>query len=93
MTAREIISLLGPSERVRLIKEGKPLYTGYKALLGHADITEEIMDAEVKRFRAVPEIRHREWEKRGLTEPLQPQEMPEYAFSDSQMSIYYKIEI
>ena len=43
----------------------------------HTDIEEEILSAEVKRFQAVPEIRHKEWQKRGLMKPLQPEETPE----------------
>ena len=57
----------------------------------HTDIEEEILSAEVKRFQAVPEIRHKEWQKRGLMKPLQPEETPEYNFSDLQMSIYHTI--
>lgn len=38
-----------------------------------------------------PEIRHKEWQKRGLMAPLQPQETPEYSFSDLQMSLYNTI--
>lgn len=49
------------------------------------------MDAEVKRFSATPEIRHKEWKKRGLMAPLQPWETPEYSFADLQMSLYNTI--
>lgn len=49
------------------------------------------MDAEVKRFRPTPEIRHKEWQKRGLMAPLQPQETPDYSFSDLQMNLYNTI--
>lgn len=52
---------------------------------------EELMDAEVKRFRPTPEIRHKEWRKRGLMAPLQPQETPEYSFSDLQTNLYNTI--
>lgn len=57
----------------------------------HAGNMETLMDAEVKRFRPTPEIRHKEWQKRGLMAPLQPQETPEYSFSDLQMSLYNTI--
>lgn len=42
-------------------------------------------------FRPTPEIRHKEWQKRGLMAPLQPQETPEYSFSDLQMNLYNTI--
>lgn len=57
----------------------------------HAGDMEALMDAEVKRFRPTPEIRHKEWRKRGLMAPLQPQETPEYSFSDLQMNLYNTI--
>lgn len=60
-------------------------------LMGNAGGVEELMDAEVKRFRPIPEIRHKEWQKRGLMAPLQPQETPEYSFSDLQMNLYNTI--
>lgn len=75
-------------------KKGKTLiYAGYVASMEHTDIEEEILSAEVKRFQAVPEIRHKEWQKRGPMKPLQPEETPEYNFSDLQMSIYHTITI
>lgn len=37
------------------------------------------------------EARHKEWQKRGLMAPLQPQETPEYSFSDLQMNLYNTI--
>lgn len=60
-------------------------------LMGNAGDMEALMDAEVKRFRPTPEIRHKEWRKRGLMAPLQPQETPEYSFSDLQMNLYNTI--
>lgn len=41
--------------------------------------------------RTTAEIRHKEWQKRGLMAPLQPQETPEYSFSDLQMNLYNTI--
>ena len=91
--AQDIIRVLQSSDRLQ-IKKGKTLiYAGYVASMEHTDIEEEILSAEVKRFQAVPEIRHKEWQKRGLMKPLQPEETPEYNFSDLQMSIYHTITI
>lgn len=64
---------------------------GFLALIEHAENLEAHMDEEVKRFSAAPEIRHKEWRKRGLMAPLQPQETPEYSFSDLQMNLYNTI--
>lgn len=49
--------------------------------------------AEVKRFCPVPEIRHKEWKKRGLMPPMKPEETPEFSFSDLQMTLYNTIYI
>lgn len=50
-------------------------------------------DAEVKRFCPVPEIRHKEWKKRGLMPSMKPEETPEFSFSDLQMTLYNTIYI
>lgn len=74
MQTQDIIRVLQSSDRLQ-IKKGKTLiYAGYVASMEHTDIEEEILSAEVKRFQAVPEIRHKEWQKRGLMKPLQPEE-------------------
>ena len=33
------------------------------------------------------------WEKLGLTSPMQPEEMPDYRFSDLEMKLYYRIKV
>ena len=49
MKLREFIGVFEQSERLRIVKDGKEIYTGYKALMEHAEL-EAVMDAEVKRF-------------------------------------------
>lgn len=46
-----------------------------------------------KRFRAVPEIRHKRWRELNLMQPLKPEETPDYSFRDLQMCIYHTITI
>lgn len=92
MKLREFIGVFEQSERLRIVKDGKEIYTGYKALMEHAEL-EAVMDAEVKRFCPVPEIRHKEWKKRGLMPPMKPEETPEFSFSDLQMTLYNTIYI
>lgn len=91
MKLREFLTVFEQSDRLRIVKNEKDVYTGFLALMEHAGDMEAFMDAEVKRFRPTPEIRHKEWRKRGLMEPLQPQETPEYSFSDLQMNLYNTI--
>lgn len=88
---REFLTVFEQSDRLRIVKNEKDVYTGFLALMEHAGDMEALMDAEVKRFRPTPEIRHKEWRKRGLMAPLQPQETPEYSFSDLQMNLYNTI--
>lgn len=91
MKLREFLTVFEQSDRLRIVKNEKDVYTGFLALMAHAGNMEALMDAEVKRFRPTPEIRHKEWQKRGLMAPLQPQETPEYSFSDLQMNLYNTI--
>lgn len=72
MKLREFLTVFSNPDRIRIVKGDKAVYTGYLALIQHAENLEEFMDAEVKRFSATPEIRHKEWRKRGLMAPLQP---------------------
>lgn len=91
MKLREFLTVFEQSDRLRIVKNEKDVYTGFLALMAHAGNMEALMDAEVKRFRPTPEIRHKEWQKRGLMAPLQPQETSDYSFSDLQMNLYNTI--
>lgn len=93
MRLREFLTVFSNPDRIRIIKDDKAVYTGFLALMECAENLEELMDAEVKRFRPELEIRHKEWQKRGLMAPLQPRETPDYSFSDLQMSLYNTIYI
>lgn len=66
MKLREFLTVFEQSDRLRIVKNEKDVYTGFLALMSHAGNMEALMDAEVKRFRPTPEIRHKEWQKRGL---------------------------
>lgn len=70
MKLREFLTVFEQSDRLRIVKNEKDVYTGFLALMAHAGNMETLMDAEVKRFRPTPEIRHKEWQKRGLMAPL-----------------------
>lgn len=50
-------------------------------------------DAEIKKIKAVPELRHRNYEALELEPPLKPDIAPMYKFSDLQMQLYYDIYI
>lgn len=64
MTVKDIMTLLESPDRVRVIKDGEEIYNQYFANMEvDKDIVAQIGDAEVKRFRAIPEITHRKYKE------------------------------
>lgn len=99
MTVRDILEVINNSDNLLIVRDAEceskqeTIYKGYKALLAHDPVADAVMDAQVKKFRASPEIRHKEWESRGLMPPMEPEKTPDFCFSDLQMTLYYKIII
>jgi len=95
MTLEDFVKVIENADRLRIFKDGKEVFVGFLALLvptygkGGNKVYEGIRREEVKKFRAVPEIRHKKWDELNLMRPLQPEETPEFSFSDLQMSLYY----
>lgn len=92
---KDFIALLHNYDRLRIMRGGKEVFVGYLStlLMDRTYIYKDVRDCEMKDFRAVPEIRHKQWQERGLMEPLMKHELAEYSFSDLQMSLYYTIII
>ena len=81
-------------EAIEVIKDGEEIYNQYFANMEvDKDIVAQIGDAEVKRFRAIPEITHRKYKELGLIAPMKPEETPDYSFRDLQLCIYHTITI
>ena len=94
MTLEEFVKLLENSDRLRILKGEKEVFVGWLALLVmHNEMYERMRTDAVKKFKAIPEIRHRQWKERNLMKPLEPDETPEFLFSDLQMNLYYTIYI
>lgn len=99
MTVREFLGLIYNFDNLLIVRDAKSeteqetIYKGYKALLEHDPVADAVLNAQVKRFRASPEIRHKEWKDRGLMPPMEPEKTPDFRFSDLQMTLYYKIII
>jgi len=94
VTVEEFAGLIDRSDRVRIIKGGQEAFTGWLAeLVLDSGAYGAVRKEAVRKFRAVPEITHREWKERGLVPPLEPEETPDYSFSDLRLTLYYTIYI
>ncbi len=93
MTAGELIAIMDNSQRLQVVEDGEVLFCGWIALLTYCEAEERIKAAEVKRFSPHLDIKHKEWKSRGLMKPLEPEETPDYSFSDLQLSLYSTIYI
>lgn len=89
ITVREFLKTLTGPDRIKIVKDKEILFVGYRA--DGKEIPPECLDAEMKMFRSQPEIRHKEWKKCGLMPPLEPDQTPDFKFSDLEMKLYYKI--
>lgn len=89
ITVREFLKTLTGPDRIKIVKDKEILFVGWRGI--EEMIPPECLDAEMKLFRAEPEIRHKEWKKRGLMSPLEPDQTPDFSFSDLEMKLYYKI--
>ena len=88
MTVGEIREVSPPSTRALIEKDGNVLFADW-----FCKVPEDLLKAKVKEFNLYQEIRHKDWEKLGLDAPMQPEETPDYGFSDLMMKLYYKITI
>lgn len=79
--------ITGP-DRVRILKDEKVIWSGWGS-----GIPEEYFEETIKKFRAVPEIRHKQWKDRDLMPPMEPEILAQYSFSDLEMKLYYDIHI
>ena len=93
MTVKEQIAVFDSAVRLQIMKGETELYLGYLANFQYCQEIESILEAEVIKFKAIPEIKHKQWKEKRLMQPLEPNETPQYSFSDLQMSLYYTIYI
>lgn len=93
MKFAEFEKLLHGPDMVRIIRDKKNIFAGYYGVMQYMDEEKmaAIKNAEIAGFRAVPEIRHRQWKERGLDAPLLPKQLPQYIFADLMMTLYYTI--
>ena len=90
MLVGELLELLQNPDRIRVKAEtGEEIFIGWRA----DAIEKEFTSRKIKGYKVALEIRHNEWEKRNLLRPLQPEETPDYKFSDMQVKLYHEIYI
>lgn len=94
MTVGDFLETIENPDRVRIVQQGEDVFVGFLGVLRlKTEVFDSIRGETVRKFRAIPEIRHRRWKELNLMRPLEPNETPDFAFSDLQMSLYYTIHI
>lgn len=94
MTVDDFIKTILSSARVRVVQQEKDVFVGFLAsLTSNTEIYDRIKNKEITLFRAYPEIRHKRWKELNLMKPLEPEQTPDFSFSDLEMKLYYTIYI
>lgn len=94
MTVGDFLETIENPDRVRIVQQGKDVFVGFLGELKFRTETFGKIEYEtVRKFRAILEIRHKNWKELNLMKPIKPDETPDFSFSDLQMSLYYTIHI
>lgn len=99
MILKELLEVLSGPDELLIVRDAENeadqeiLYKGFKGLPICNQIPPELMEETVTRFSFYPEIRHKEWKKRNLMPPMDPDKVPNFKYSDLQMTIYYKVTL
>lgn len=93
MKLEEVLKLLLPSDRLRIIKGDKIIFIGYLANYERTAEKGLTGQEEVEKLRAIPELRSKFWKEKGLIPPCEPELLAQFSFSDLEMKLYYDIHI
>lgn len=93
MKLEEVLKLLLPPDRLRIIKGDKTIFIGYLANFERTEEKGLTGQEEVEKLRAIPELRSKFWKEKGLMTPCEPELLAQYSFSDLEMKLYYDIHL
>lgn len=100
MTLGELFKIMDNQDLIRVKRGNEVLYAGFLGMVENKTLDgydfERVNapeDAEIKKIKAVQELRHRNYKALELEPPLKPDITPMYKFSDLQMQLYYDIYI
>ena len=82
MQVKELLKLLTNPDRIRVFKGKELIYCGYLGIYKGEKDTGVDEEAEIVRFQAHLDIKHKDWEQLGLLPPIQRGDAPDYRFSD-----------
>ena len=100
MTLGELFKIMDNPDLIRVKRGDEVLYAGFLGMVENDTLdgydfkkVNASEDAEIKKIKAVPELRHRNYKALELEPPLKPDITPMYKIYDLQMQLYYDIYI
>lgn len=94
MTVGDFFETIENPDRARIVRQGEDVFVGFLGVLRlKTELFDSIKGETVRKFRSVMEITHKRWKELNLMRPLEPDETPDFSFSDLQMSLYYTFYI
>ena len=94
ITVEQILNLMSNPDTVLIEEDGRTIFAGFLGVFReYSPEYEAVKDRPVKRVSIKTDISHKKWKELGLLSPLEPDKLPEYSFSDLQMTIYRLIQI
>lgn len=96
MKLYELLQVIPPSARTRILKNRKEVFRGYRGNIDERQFHLLPFDyerEEVQEFRFATDIYAKDYKQRGLMPPIDPKAIPDMSFSDLNLVIYYEITI
>lgn len=93
VTVEELVNLTNKTGKLRVFEGKEQQYIGYMFDLIEykQELWQRWKHKLVKSFGFHLDIRHKNWKELGLMEPLEPDSIASYQYSDMQEEVYYEI--